>query len=597
MNDVNLPLTEHESSRLMALRTENKRLREALSQSQHNETRLSLVLKGANDGWWDWDFVTGERFYSARGWAMLGFGETEIPYDGQLWERLIHADDRPHVDMAFAKAIKDGSDLYAAEMRLRHKAGHYLHVLSRGHILRDENGRAIRLSGTNTDLTERKTVEENIHRLGFYDPLTNLPNRRLMMDRLTHALLATQRSGITGAVMFLDLDNFKQINDARGHRIGDALLMQVAERISQSLRSEDTVARIGGDEFVVLVEDLGADLAHAALSAMAVAEKIRATMGKPYLIEGSEYNSSGSIGITVFPRAKETVEDLLREADTAMYRAKSDGRNRIVFFETGMQAEVEQRLAMENDLAEAIVAKRLRVDVQPQVDEKGHVVGGELLLRWNDPVRGPVSPMQFIPLAEESGQIVALGDWVLEQACEALVVLHRLDPTLSLSVNVSPRQFRQEQFVAKVQSVLQRTGANPQRLIMEVTEGLLIANLNDTVARMDSLVNLGIRFSIDDFGTGYSSLAYLKKLPLYELKIDKSFVQDTPDDPSDTAIVQSIIAMAGHLGLQVVAEGVETPAQANFLKESHCKCMQGYLFSRPLPLNAWIEQLQAHALR
>jgi EAL domain-containing protein (putative c-di-GMP-specific phosphodiesterase class I) len=274
-----------------------------------------------------------------------------------------------------------------------------------------------------------------------------------------------------------------------------------------------------------------------------------------------------------------------------MYRAKSEGRNRIVFFETSMQADVEQRLAMENDLAEAIAAQRLQVHVQPQVDETGKLVGGELLLRWNDPVRGPVSPMQFIPLAEESGQIVALGDWVLQQACQALVTLQQLDPTLSLSVNVSPRQFRQEQFVEKVQAALQQTGADPRRLIMEVTEGLLIANLNDTVARMSSLVTLGIRFSIDDFGTGYSSLAYLKKLPLYELKIDKSFVQDTPDDPSDTAIVQSVIAMAGHLGLQVVAEGVETQAQADFLRESHCKCMQGYLFSRPLPLDDWLQKL------
>ena len=316
--------------------------------------------------------------------------------------------------------------------------------------------------------------------------------------------------------------------------------------------------------------------------------KVREVLESRYDIDGFSYNSSGSIGITVFPRGLEGVDDLLREADTAMYRAKAGGRNRIEFFEAGMQTEVEERLAIEHDMQDGIERGQFDVHIQPQVDAQGTVVGGELLMRWTHPVRGVVPPNQFIPLAEESALILRLGDLVLQRACEALAQLQRDGLRLDLSVNVSPRQFRRADFVDRVRDALTRAGARAEGLILEVTEGLLIEHWADTVSRMDELVALGLRFSIDDFGTGYSSLAYLKKLPLYELKIDRTFVRDTPDDPNDTAIVEAILSVSKHLGLRVVAEGVETAEQAEFLRSRGCDCLQGYFYGRPEPLAAWL---------
>jgi diguanylate cyclase (GGDEF)-like protein len=439
-----------------------------------------------------------------------------------------------------------------------------------------------------TDITDRKTAEAHTHQLAYFDALTGLPNRRMLIERIHGALGSAQRSAQFGALLFVDLDNFKQINDARGHSVGDILLKQVAQRLSQDVRGEDLVARLGGDEFVVLAGNLGTDAESAALHARAVADKVREVLETPYTIDGTAYGCTASVGITVYPKKGESVDDLLREADIAMYRAKVAGRNRIAFFEAAMQAEVEERLALEQDLKQAIAAGRLMVHVQPQVDAEGREVGGELLLRWVDPRRGSVPPSTFIPVAEETGLIYALGEIVIRQACDALNRLGAAGRRLPLSVNVSPRQFRKDDFVDRVRAILAETGAPASGLIFEVTEGLLIENWEATLARMSELVALGIRFSIDDFGTGYSSLSYLKKMPLFELKIDRSFVRDTPDDPSDTAIVQSVLSVARHLGLRVVAEGVETQAQADFLRANRCECMQGFLFARPMPLADWL---------
>ena len=951
-----------------ALRADADRLRVAQTLLERSETRMALVLKGANDGWWDWDLVSGQRYHSPRGWAMLGYENDGLPYDGALWERLVHPDDVSRVKRLLAEAIRSDAEHYNAEMRLRRHDGQYIPVLSRGYILRDQaSGRALRLSGTNTDLserrlaeralqaeqqlnrqiienspvgisiydaagdcitanpsmarhigadvaavraqnihhiaswkasglyalalitqhsgeststvihqqtsfgqgvwlavsfvalgpdgdgrlmlmasdltdmkraeqerlatqasyemlfansmdgvlqtrpggsvlaanaaacamlglseaevcarsreelidtsdprllpllqerehsgrargelrmrrsngetfevemtssvyrdrdgqliaaavfrditdrhqweqrlqdsltlldnlaqhvpgviyqyqldadgrshfpfvspgilqiyeltaeqvrsdatlafqrlhpddaeavaaaieasattlqpwrqeyrvvlplqgerwrqgdavperladgsvlwhgiitdiTERKQAEENTHRLAYFDALTGLPNRRLLVDRMAHALGAAQRSGQVGALLFIDLDNFKQINDARGHAVGDRLLEQVAQRLSQQLRGDDSVARLGGDEFVVLVGQLGHDLDAGARHARAVADKVREVLEQPYDIDGTLYGSAGSIGITLFPKADEGVDDLLREADTAMYRAKSAGRNRIAFFEPEMQAEVEERLALEQDLKEALGSSQISVHMQPQVDAAGCEVGGELLLRWWHPKRGNVSPVQFIPIAEDTGLILPLGDFVIRQACEALVRMQAAGCVLPLSVNVSPRQFRKDDFVDRVRAVLAATGAPASALVFEVTEGLLIDDWEGALARMSELVQLGIRFSIDDFGTGYSSLAYLRKLPLFELKIDRSFVRDTPHDPGDTSIVETILSMARNLQLHVVAEGVETRAQADFLVAAGCPVLQGFLFARPQPLADWLVQ-------
>ncbi|MDD2712093.1 MAG: EAL domain-containing protein [Simplicispira sp.] len=439
------------------------------------------------------------------------------------------------------------------------------------------------------DITERKQAQAHTQQLAYYDTLSGLPNRWLMLDRAQNALTLHQRLGQVGALLFLDLDNFKQINDARGHSVGDALLIQVAQRLTKLLPDSD-VARVGGDEFVVLLHNLGSEMDTATTAAQDMAEKMRNALEAPYRLNEDIYSSSVSIGITLFPKNSEGVDDLLREADTAMYSAKKRGRNQLCFFEPGMLADVQESLALEQDLKVAMERGEISVHVQSQVDANAAVVGGELLLRWNHPVRGNVPPDRFIPLAEKSGLILRLGDWVILQACEALARLQATHPGLSLSVNVSPSQFRQEDFVERIGTLLAQTGAPATQLILEVTETLLVDNWEDTIARMTTLVQMGIRFSIDDFGTGYSSLAYLKKLPLFELKIDKSFVQDIPQDANDTAIVQAILSVARHLNLRVVAEGVETSVQAEFLLAQQCKELQGYLFARPCPLQPWLEQ-------
>ncbi|WP_426168137.1 putative bifunctional diguanylate cyclase/phosphodiesterase [Pseudoduganella sp. R-34] len=431
--------------------------------------------------------------------------------------------------------------------------------------------------------------------LAFYDPLTGLPNRRLLLDRLAGLLASSERQQAFSAVMFVDLDRFKTINDARGHATGDHLLRLAAQRLSEAVRKSDTVARIGGDEFVVLLAHLAPDLAAAGNAAQAVAEKIRAALAQEFEIAGQGYGCSASIGVTLLPRYGQQADDLLREADTAMYRAKGAGRNGIAFFEAAMQAEVERRLTLERELGQAIEQDRLHVVFQPQFDCQGRLHGAELLMRWERDEGGMVSPAIFIPLAEEAGLIVPLGLWALKQACLAQQRMSVLGLSLPLSVNVSPQQFRQADFVQQVRTILQEHGMEPALLILEVTEGLLVEKMDEIVARMNELAELGVRFSIDDFGTGYSSLAYLKRMPLYELKIDRSFIMDMPDDASDVVIVQTILAMAGQMGLRVVAEGVETQAQADFLAANGCHALQGYLLGRPAPLPALLDLLAAQA--
>jgi diguanylate cyclase (GGDEF)-like protein/PAS domain S-box-containing protein len=447
------------------------------------------------------------------------------------------------------------------------------------------------------DITERRNAADAIHRLAFYDVLTGLPNRRLLMERLD-AMVAHAGSGCgLGALLYVDLDNFKKVNDARGHATGDALLVRATARLSAAVGSGGIVARIGGDEFVVLLDALDADGGAATRAALAVADRVRAALAEPFEIDGQSYHTSASIGVAL-PRMAGSdgsdgsgAQDLLREADTAMYHAKAEGRNGVALFETAMLADAQRKLALERDLAQAMENGELAMHMQLQVGHDGQPAGAELLMRWQRADGGFVPPDVFIPVAESSGLIVPLGRWVLREACGAWLALDAAGHALPLSINVSPLQFRQPDFVAQVRAVLQETGAPPQQLIFEVTEGLLVEDVGQTVGRMRELAALGIRFSIDDFGTGYSNLAYLKKMPLYELKIDKSFMRDIPHDANGTAIVQSILAMAGHLGLRVVAEGIETEAQAQFLAAHGGAAMQGYLFHRPMPLAGLIARL------
>ncbi len=440
---------------------------------------------------------------------------------------------------------------------------------------------------TLTDITQRKAAEKEIESLAFYDSLTGLPNRRLLMDRLKQGLVASARSGRNGALMLLDLDKFKTVNDTLGHNIGDMLLQQVGQRLVKCVREGDTVARLGGDEFVVLLENLSSEPGGAAAQAEDIGHKILTTLNKPYDLAGVDCLNTPSIGVTLFANQQQPLEELLKQADIALYQAKDAGRNALRFFDTAMQAKIMARAALEFSLRQGLAQAQFLLHFQPQVDKNHAITGAEVLVRWQHPVRGLVSPAEFIPLAEETGLIVPLGLWVLETACRQLArwADQPARRHLFLAVNVSPRQFRQADFAQEVLQVLQRTGADPNKLKLELTESLLVDDVEGVIAKMALLKSQGVCFSLDDFGTGYSSLAHLKRLPLDQLKIDQSFVSDVLIDPNDATIARTVIALGQSMGLDVIAEGVETEGQHAFLREDGCDAFQGYLFSRPLSLD------------
>jgi len=451
----------------------------------------------------------------------------------------------------------------------------------------DDDGHTVGWFALITDITQRKQAEAQIINLAFYDALTQLPNRRLLLDRLGHALSASHRSGRFGAILFLDLDNFKVINDTQGHDVGDLLLSEVAKRLQACVREGDSVARLGGDEFVVLLEGLHIESTRAAAQAEVVAEKIRDAINQPFNLQGREFHTTPSIGISLFLGHQASIDELLKRADVAMYQAKDAGRNTIRFFDPAMQAELDARIALLADLRHALSQKQLYLDYQPQVDLLGKIFGAEVLLRWRHPLRGRVSPAEFIPLAEESHLILELGEWVLNIACAQIKAWqsHPATRHLRLAVNVSARQFRQPDFVRQVETLLYTYAIAPTLLKLELTESLVLDNVDDSIETMRALKKHGVGFAMDDFGTGHSSLSYLKRLPLDQLKIDQSFVRDIANDPNDAAIVQTIIVMAQSLGLDVIAEGVETQAQFEFLRQRGCAAFQGYLFSRPVALS------------
>jgi diguanylate cyclase (GGDEF)-like protein/PAS domain S-box-containing protein len=511
-------------------------------------------------------------------------GYTREEIVGQSMRVLFGLDTDPDEVDRILRAVARNEPV-SAELLCYTKAGDPYWVEMEMVPFASEGGRNTHWVVVGRDITERRNSAKAIHRLAFYDGLTGLPNRRLLTERLDALVAACHAGSTLGALLFIDLDNFKYVNDARGHATGDALLRHVAERLQSVVRARDTVARLGGDEFVILLQDLGLDAAVATERATSVAHKLLAALGEEVVIGEHAYRTTGSIGVALPLRPGQTAHDLMREADTAMYQAKAAGRNGVALFEATMLADAEQKLTLERDLAVALDNGELAMHLQLQVDHDQRPMGAELLMRWRRADGILVPPDVFIPIAEANGMIVPLGNWALREACLAWLRLDAAGHPLPLSVNVSPVQFRQPEFVNEVRKVLLETGAPAGQLVFEVTEGLLVSELDQTIARMHELAALGIRFSVDDFGTGYSNLAYLRKMPLYELKIDKSFMRDTPTDVSGTAIVQSIMAMADHLGLRVVAEGIETPQQAAYLAQNGNPCMQGYLFARPAPLD------------
>ncbi|MDO8350603.1 MAG: EAL domain-containing protein [Gallionella sp.] len=451
----------------------------------------------------------------------------------------------------------------------------------------DPNGIVVNYVATFNDITTSMAATDKIKSLAFYDPLTLLPNRRLLMDRLKQALATSTRSGNSGALLFIDLDNFKTLNDTLGHDMGDLLLQQVALRLESCVREGDTVARLGGDEFVVMLEELSCQPLEAAAQTKAIGEKILLALDRPYQLTIHEYRSTPSIGATLFNDHEREIEELLKQADIAMYQAKKAGRNTLRFFDPMMQESVNSRAALEGELRKAIDNQQFRLYYQIQMDSSGHPLGAEALIRWLHPERGLIAPVQFIPLAEETGLILPIGLWVLETACAQLKVWQQqvLTRNLILAVNVSARQFRQPEFVTQVQTAVLDHDINPKLLKLELTESLLLENIEETITTMNALKKIGVRFSLDDFGTGYSSLQYLKRLPLDQLKIDRSFVRDLVTDSSDKAIVRTIIAMANSMNLNIIAEGVETEEQRQLLFDKGCTHFQGYLFGKPMPID------------
>ncbi len=527
------------------------------------------------------------RYWNKGAERLYGWTRDEAidqPTDTLLYDNLTEFHER------MREVLEQGE--WNGEIMQRRKDGSLLIVEAHWTLLFDEQQMPDAILAINTDITERKVAEREIQYLAFYDPLTGLPNRQLLHDRLGHALAVDARLSQVGALLFIDVDNFKALNDTLGHAIGDLFLQQLAQRLQACLREGDTLARLGGDEFVIVLENL-ADTPHeAAAYAMATGEKVLASFAPPFQLSGYVHHSTSSIGITLFNDRPVTQDELLRRADLAMYQAKAQGRNTLHFFDPAMQAAATARAELEADLRHALQNRVFELHYQAQIDSQGRLCGVEALLRWPHPERGWIAPATFIPLAEETGLILPIGLQVLEIACRQLVAWAAQPhlASLDLAVNVSARQFRQPDFVSQVLGVIDRIGADPHRLKLELTESLLVDNMEETIVKMRALKARGIGFSLDDFGTGYSSLGYLKRLPLDEIKIDQSFVRDVLNDPNNASIAHSILALGQSLNLDVVAEGVETEAQHAFLADRGCQTYQGYLFNRPQPsalFEAW----------
>lgn len=582
-----------QAARLVGIAIEHKQAEDAL---HYSEQRFRDVSDAAGEYLWEVDENSVYTYVSRRAVDVKGYTPEELL--GQTPMAFMPSEDIPLVQESIHQAIAN-----KAPFRLQHRditrsgAIHWEEV--NGVPFYDEKGKLLGLRGTGMNITERKQTEEAINSLAFYDALTGLPNRRLLMDRLLRALTSSARSKREGALLFIDLDNFKTLNDTLGHDVGDLLLQQVALRLQACVREGDTVARLGGDEFVVVLEDLSEQVMDAATQTEMLGEAILHALSQPYLLGSQPYRNTPSIGATLFYSHDQGPEELMKQADIAMYQAKKAGRNTLRFFDPRMQDNINARAQLEAALRNGLAAGEFQLYYQIQVDDAQQPLGAEALIRWIHPERGMVLPAEFIFLAEETGLILPIGTWVLETACAQLKAWQQseLARELVLAVNVSAKQFRQPDFVVQLRELVERHAISPALLKLELTESLLLDDTEETIATMNDLSEIGIQFSLDDFGAGYSSLQYIKRLPIDQLKIDQSFVRDIVVDGSDKAIVRTIIAMAHSLDLNVIAEGVETEAQRLSLLSKGCTHYQGYLFSKPVPITQFDAALQHDALK
>jgi diguanylate cyclase (GGDEF)-like protein/PAS domain S-box-containing protein len=548
---------------------------------RESEERYALAVRAANDGIWDWNLKTNEIYYSVRWKEMLGYGENEIGADLNEWFKRIHPDDRKQVQDNLVTHLRGTTPRFECEYRIQHATGMYLWVLSRGLAMRDSSGSAHRLAGSQSDITARKLAEERLAHDALHDALTGLPNRILFLDRLQNRLERTKRNpDDLFAVMFIDLDRFKVVNDSLGHAFGDQLLITTGWRLQQCLRPQDTVSRLSGDEFAVLL-----DAVNNINDTQRVAERIRAQLITTTLLGVIERSPTASIGIVLFDKNYAAADDLLRDADLAMYHAKRLGGNQYQVFNDTMHTSAVELLHLEGELKHAVARKEWLVYYQPIVSiTSGKPVGAEALIRWRHPQRGILAPHEFIQVAEDTGLILPIGEHVLRTACRQAKAWREAGYSkFWVSVNISARQFRDKDLVEMIARILAETGLSSDGLRLEITESVAVQNKEYTIKTMNELDAMGVYTSLDDFGTGYSSLSYLKQFPLRVLKVDQSFIQDIQQNPKNEALIKAIIGMARSLGLEVVGEGVEKAEQLNFLRTEMCDQVQGFLLSRPIP--------------
>lgn len=582
---VNRAYAEADQERYLlerSLTISSEEMQGVYEQLRQSEMRYALAAKGANDGLWDWDLAKNEIYFSPRWMEIIGCENAEGTPCPKCWIDRIHPEDRGTVEAELAAHLEGNTKHFQNEHRIMHANGTYRWVLSRGLAVQDEQGVVYRVAGSLTDITERKQVEYKLQHDAMHDTLTGLPNRAKLMDRLSRALERTRLSPqYSFAILFLDLDRFKVINDSLGHLAGDQLLVSVANKLTYLVRPDDMVARLGGDEFVILLDHITEKK-----QVTPIATRIIKSLSKPFRLGQQEVYTSTSIGITFSSTEYDKADNLLRDADIAMYRAKAKGKARFEFFDHEMHNRALNLLQLENDLRRAVHGNELSLNYQPIVSlATGQIIGFEALARWIHPQRGFIPPSDFIPVAEDTGLILPLGEWVLREACRQVRAWEQAYPALEpliISVNLSAKQLDQKGLVELVHSILQETGLPAVRLKLEITESVLMSNAEHSIVLIQQLRDLGICISIDDFGTGYSSLSYLHRFPIDTLKVDRSFVSGLGNTSENVEIVQTIIMLAHNLGIEVVAEGVETTEQLAQLQQMNCGYGQGYYYSKPL---------------
>ncbi len=585
---ISLPVLSAILAALLVMFRANRTLAKEIVEREQVERSLRLSTERLLDsqniahvGSWDWNLTDGSVQWSDETYRIAGVDPEHFDVNKEGFLSVVHPDDRERVTRELHENIDSGIDLQRTEMRIKRPNGDIRYAVVWGRIAHSK-GVPVRFSGVIHDISEQKNTELKLHHQAYFDSLTGLPNRNYLLEQLGRSLAFAKRHHEYYALLFLDLDNFKIINDSLGHEMGDKVLQKIASRLRDTNRREDTVARLGGDEFVIILSNLGKSIDQAVQNAELIAEKIRSVLSQPMVVAKGDYSITSSIGITMFPYKGEKVSDILKFADTAMYNAKEQGRDGVIVFNQSMQQDAQERYQLLKRLRRAVTEQSFVMHYQPQYDHKHTIIGAEALVRWIDDGQ-IISPQKFIPLAEETGLILQIGNWVLEQACYQLSLWNRNGIKIPLvAVNVSARQFLREDLNNSITTLIQKYAIDPSWLELELTESVLIKDIELVTEKMFQLQSLGVRMSVDDFGTGYSSLKYLKRLPINKLKIDQSFTKGVNIDNNSARIVETILAMADGLGMDVIAEGVETEEELQFLLEHGCKLFQGYLFNRPM---------------